>query len=253
MTDVTNEPVVEMTPETDNSTVSKAEDIENISGQAASTDIQNTPVEPLNKDEFGYVPEKFKADGKPQWEKLAQSYTALEKKLGNVAELPPKSAEEYKYDFDESIKIDQEAYDSFKDSAHKMGFNQSQYNFIMAAYEGMVKEGSKTVEKAADTLKKTWGDEFDSNLSAANKAISTYSPEGFDIRKHPHLANDPTFAMLMAHIGRGLDEDHAPSERTSSAPSYSELEIQAMMKENDYWTNPVKQKIVSGWFKRRYD
>lgn len=208
------------------------------------------PKEEEAKPDYSWVPDKFKnkETGEPDFEKLAKSYSNLEKKLGTSGDVPD-APEEYDYTFT-AFEADEKAQNDFKKAAHDMGFTKSQYDFVMSVYEKMVEDGIAAPERTVETLQKQWGKEYETNLHFANVALETYMPNKEPISKYPHLANDPIFAQIMANIGRELQEDVGVRAEKPSQSAQSKLEIQELMNAPDYWTNKEKQRIVSEWYSR---
>lgn len=241
-----NSPADETAEESNNDNVNTTEG--EVEGRASSK--IDPSVNPDNQDIRNEVPQKFlNEDGEVDIDKLNKSYLALEKRLGAPPEVP-NDPSEYEYDFGD-VEVNQEEADQFKQAAHEMGITKQQYQWLMDTYKGMVEQGQySNIEASTESLKEAWGDSFDQNLNAANKAIAEYSPEGVDIRDYPHLANDPVFAQIMAKIGSELSGDSAPSPTDSIGGGYTKLDIQKMMADSDFGYNKEKQRIVSDWYKR---
>ncbi len=175
-----------------------------------------------------FIPEKFRvlgADGKldvaASARKVAENYTALEKRMG-TGDLPPKTAEEYApeglpdgVNFDE-LKADP-LYQGFLKGAHAKGLTNAQVSYVLNEYLARAPEvaaAAKEVDAAAAAahLKQTWPDEasFKTNLGHAYRATSAIAARaGIDmaeIEASP-IANNPTFVRLMAALGPEFSED----------------------------------------------
>lgn len=185
-----------------------------------------------------FIPEKFRvldAEGKldvtASARKVAENYTALEKRMG-TGDLPPKTAEEYApeglpegINFDE-IKADP-LYQGFLKGAHAKGLTNAQVSYVLSEYLARAPEvaaAAKEVDAtaAAVELKQTWPDEasFKANLGHAYRATSAIAAKaGIDIAtiEASPLANNPIFVRLMAALGPEFGED------TSAAAGASQI------------------------------
>lgn len=170
------------------------------------------------------VPEKFQVkneDGTVNHEatalKLAESYTAAEKRIGS-GEVPPKTADEYKFSVPKPLEgawdmaADQQLKD-FASKAHAAGFTQAQMDLVIETYgdlaSGLV-QGAQAMSAADCTkaLKETWTDDatYKAETDAAARAMRAYGGDQIE----PFLAkygNDPDFIRMMAKIGHEVKED----------------------------------------------
>ena len=195
--------------------------------------------------DYSYVPEKFlNEDGKPDFEKLSKSYSALEKKLGAPAETP-ESPDDYQYDFEYVDNLDEEQFNEFKNAALEKGITKEQYSWIMSQFDSTIGQMTPSPDAAATQLQEVWGKDFEQNLSAANMAISAYLPEGYDIQQDPTLGNNPIFAQIMAKIGAEMVEDSPDVSAPLSTPAgMSELEFDEFKRKHiadeTWWTDAVQ-------------
>ena len=208
------------------------------------------------KVDYSYVPDKFMKDGEPNFENLSKSYTELEKKLQSSRPLAPESIDGYQFSEDNPFpyedQLDADSFKQFKEQALEMGITNDQYNFIMNYY-GQRMDELPHLQDHREALQAKWGDQFDAKIKAANNAVAKYFPEG-DISKYPELANHPVLTEMLANIGSASKESVTTNDKTGSVPksSYSELEIQEMMKSSDYHDNATKQNIVRQYFQTQY-
>lgn len=218
--------------------------------QVDVTADQSTPVAdttalkaPAAKD-YSFVPSKFLKDGEPDFEQMAKSYVNLEKKIGKKGTFAPDSADEYQYT-PTSIQLDDQTSTAFKEEAHKMGISKQQYEWMMTKYEEAYTQTSETPEKAEGALKQMWGDNFDTNIRLASKAMDYYIPSDIPIEA---IGNNPYVIAILARIGSEMQEDTTPSASSSAAVGVTHDDIKAIMKSPDYWKDKAKQKQVSDWY-----
>lgn len=185
------------------------------------------------------IPEKFMvkgADDQPDFkaivEKLGQSYSHLEKRLG-TGDLPPKSADEYKLEnyLPEGMETNQEALKPILGEFHKLGLTQKQVQGVMNTFGQTVAAGQEaqkaSFEAGSAALKTAWGEQYASNMTAAKTALSAYTaeqPELAEALKNPKYANDPVIIRLLAAVGADLNEDN-PANGMDGAAAESIDEI----------------------------
>jgi hypothetical protein len=183
---------------------------------------------------------------------LAKSYFELESRLGKSVVLPgknaseeeiaafrkrlgvPDSADGYTLPLPEEVVSDEGAMarlNAFREKMHKAGATPASVQAAYETYQEMVSAASEertaameaAREKAEADLRKEWrGQEFDRNVSYAQRALQSFdgdktfqswveSAEVDGIK----VGNHPQFLKLFAKIGRTMSEDSvhlAPSE-----------------------------------------
>lgn len=218
----------------------------NTVGQSAD-DIMGTDAE-----DYSYVPEKFRAEGEePNWQKLSESYTNLEKQFHNG--VAAESVEDYSYEFKDNERMNMEAVDSFKEQALEKGLSADQFGFMMNNFEAAVDSWQEqaeaevmTAEKGHEALSEIWGDDTDANIQMADKALMEFAPEGIDISK---MANDPNVILLLHAIGEQMGEDaHPLKTQTSQVQAIDEQELADLRARPDYWSNPEVQRKAAGFY-----
>lgn len=168
------------------------------------------------------VPEKFMvADqaGQPDYkaivEKIGQSYTHLEKRLG-TGDLPPKSADEYQLDnyLPNGMEPNPEAIKPVLTEFHKLGLTQKQVQGVMSVFGQQVGAGlaqeKAAFESGQAALKSAWGDQYDQRLADAKKGLAAYSAEDPELKRlaeDPKLSNNPLVIRLLSMVGAELGED----------------------------------------------
>lgn len=216
-------------------------------GALEQTTEQPTALESAPTDDYSYVPEKFVIDGKPDFEKLASSYSELEATMRKTRPAAPKDASEYEYEW--KTEIDEERTNAFKAEAKDMGLSVDQYQWLMGKYEDAMMSSVVTADKAREALSAEWGDQFDTNLAAAKSAWTAFADDDLDISA---IGNNATALKLLAKIGREMGEDKPINATASNATTYTRLEIDEMMQSKDYTMNKEKQRIVTEWFQAAY-
>jgi hypothetical protein len=228
-------------------------------------------------DPFGWLPEKHRVLGEDKTlnveasaKKLAEAYTGLEKRLGDVG-MPPKTADEYKPEgLPETVKIDELMADpgtkSFLKKCHAKGMTNAQVSEVLAfglqewAPQLLKSDATQTAETATAALKEAWTDEgaFKENISLAYKAATTVaSKAGFSYEDlaAAGLDNNPTFIRLMAALGPEIGEDKSP---TGSAPTPDEAQTIRSLELSEAYKNPKHPEYervsaqVRAFYQRKY-
>lgn len=220
----------------------------------SGNDSDNTTEE--NKVDYSYVPDKFMKDGNPNFENLAKSYTELEKKLSQRNPEAPESVDHYSFDEENPFRyedqLDAESFSQFKQEMYDLGITNRQYQAMMDWYQKRMDE-LPHLQDHSEALKGKWGDNFDSNIKAANNAVAKYFPQG-DLTKYPELANHPVFVEVMANIGKASKESvtNIDHKQTETRSGYSAMEIEDIRRSSDYGSNITKQRIVENYYKAKH-
>lgn len=197
---------------------------------------------------YDYVPAKFlKSDGTPDFEKMAKSYTNLEKLAAKKGTLIPEAAEEYQFDFGD-MEVDQAAVDAFKAEALAAGFSKEQYAFMMDRYKANVASSQWSADRLETTLKADWGTDYDTNVAVAQRAFEEFAPS--DASPHDPVWNHPAVMKMLARMGAELGEDSiAGKSGGAMAPAMTEAEVVALMKSSEYRDgNRDMHSKVSAWY-----
>ena len=165
------------------------------------------------------VPAKYwdAEKGEVRYEAWAKSTQQLEQRMRDVG-LPPKSADEYKYDVPAELKeagvdLDPAMAKSFREEAHAAGLTQKQYDFVMGKYFGSLSTlADQTKQFSADKARadlmsyyKTEAD-FNKNVRLAYQAFSAYAgPQ--DAELIDTIGNIPAVVRILAKVGAELKED----------------------------------------------
>lgn len=201
-----------------------------------------------------HIPGKFwnAEKGEINDEAWAKSYGELEGRIRDVG-LPPKSAEEYKFDPPEALKqmgveIDPDRSKAFRDEAFKAGLTQKQFEFVMGRYYGSLEElvshgerydKAKTMQALTDHYKTP--DAIKANVQAAYSVFQAYADE--DEMKHMYrVVNDPIAVRVLAKIHKEMQEDGGlPTDAILPGEDIDTL----MAKGGPYWdaSHPQHQRV----------
>lgn len=215
------------------------------------------------------IQEKFlikKEDGTVDWEKSAQkqaqSYEALEKRIGSN-DAPPKSAEDYVINVPDNLK--EALGDDFKEDpmlqgflkdAHAAGMSQKQVDLAVGKYLEAIPALAGEVQKlSADDctaeLKQEWKTdaEFKSGVESAKRAAIGYFGNDAEqiIQKY---GNDPALIRGLAKIGKEMGEDNSVNPESALGGSQTVDELMA----SEAYSNPKHadhakvSKQVSNYF-----
>jgi len=165
------------------------------------------------------VPAKYwdAEKGEVRYEAWAKSTQQLEQRMRDVG-LPPKTADEYKFDMPGELKeagvdLDPAMAKSFREEAHAAGLTQKQYEFVMGKYFGSLSAlADQTKQFSADKARadlmgyyKTEAD-FNKNVRLAYQAFSAYAgPQ--DAELIDTIGNIPAVVRILAKVGAELKED----------------------------------------------
>lgn len=191
----------------------------------------NAPESPWygNQELSGYIENK----GWKEASQVVEGYQNLEKLLGDKANamIMPKEGDEQawgefynrlgrpaesgEYKFTETEGGDENLTNWFRETAHKQGLSQQQAaamydawnEFAQAGNDEMAQQAELRATNELNDLKKAWGNEFDANIQAGQRAASRF---GFSSEEMTGMENTVgTKALLerFAQIGRALGED----------------------------------------------
>ena len=141
-----------------------------------------------------------------------EEWGAVYEKLGKPAE-----AKAYESDFGD-LPIPEENVNNFKEAAHKLGLNQTQFAGLTTWYKDLIKTQIEDINVDADakraeseaTLRKEFGKTYDAKLKSAIRVFETYGDKQFldmDLKDGTKLGNHPAFIKLMSNIADTISED----------------------------------------------
>lgn len=198
--------------------------------------------------DFGFVPAKFIGeDGKPDFEKLANSYTELEKKASEK-NLSAEAIDEYEFKFtSDTFDADADLTD-IKEHMLELGISKDQYAGVMEMWEGavtdIITDIRGTPESALEAVQEMFGDKAETALLNAKNAFERFAPEGMDINE---IGNNPQVIALLASIGSQMGEDSRPPQGTR-AQGMTQTEVDEIINRPDYYTNQEMQDRVAAYY-----
>jgi hypothetical protein len=213
----------------------------------AAKPAEATPEAP----KYDYVPAKFmKPDGSPDFEKMAKSYTGLEKKLGSKPNIPASSIDDYEWDAGE-LQLDPDRVSEFKAQVLEKGFTKEQYAFVMESHKAVIESMVWNADKAEAALKVEWGKDYETHATAAKAGFDEFAPS--DANPNDPVWNHPAVMKLLARIGSEVGEDSVANKSGSGSKSaaMSEDEVVAMMKTPEYRNgNRDLHAKVTAWYQK---
>ncbi len=208
-------------------------------------------------------------------EDLAKSYINLQSVLGRDkitipdADAPeeqwsevynrlgrPETADSYDFSeiqLPEGVERQEQIDNSFKEVAHKLGFNPMQ---ATALYEWSNQMAAQAVANEASaledmkhenmqSLQNEWGKDFQYNLNKANNAMKAFADESvMQVLEQTGLNYHPGIIKMMHQIGASLDEDTTrylnnegdPSAQYDMSAADAQKELTELMsKGSPYW------------------
>lgn len=197
------------------------------------------------------IPEKFRVvgdDGNFNLEasarRLAESYSALERRAGS-GDLPPRSVDEYSLEgalpegLDPAEIMKDPTTQSFLKRCHAKGMTNVQVqevlNFALTEWAPKLVEanGELAQEEAVSQLRDTWksDQEFNHNLQSAYRAFMAYA-DSADRDQIDSIGNNPIVIRLLANIGREMSEDRPAGGL--SAPGAGSQDALTLMQSEAY-------------------
>lgn len=148
-----------------------------------------------------------------------------------------------------SVRIEGFDFDGFKaipenadllGRAKEAGLSNDQVNFMLKEYNDIIPKviadnGSLNTEEAVGQLKEAWGDNYDTSIANAAKALKAAGFTDADLAS-PEVGNNVALAKLAAHYGAQMKEDALPIGTAPSTVSQVD-EIRKMMV-SDAYRNP---------------
>ena len=206
------------------------------------------------------VPAKFwnAERGEVNFEAWSKSTSELENRM-RVVGLPPKVADEYKFEVPEDIRklgvdADPVQTKAFRDKALAMGLTQKQYEGIMNEYYAMIPQIAGASEnfgmaRCGEALKSFYktDEAVKDSVKAAYQTYAAYADEE-EMKAIDSLGNNPYFVRVMAKINRELVEDEGV--RQPGIASGEDIETM-MAKDSPYWDanhpqhKSVKEKVAA--------
>lgn len=186
--------------------------VEKAMDTALST-ANNTANEIEIPDKFKVVSEDGTVDYKSTLNKMNESYSYLEKKVG-TGEVAPKTDEDYAveregFDFNE-FKAD-ESNKAFLKSAHAHGITNKQLDFLLSEYDkravDLVSNTSQiSTDDVVSSLQTEWGSTYQDNMFSAMRACQAAGITQEQIND-PSIGNNLAVIKALAYFGSQIKED----------------------------------------------
>jgi hypothetical protein len=187
-----------------------------------------------------WMPAKFHASGANGFDleasarKMAESYSAMERRMGSPAAEMPTSAEGYVVNVPEDMREgfeETEILKGFKDRALAAGLSQTQFDFMMGEYfsiaPNLVRGGLLVDREVAEAdLRSVWTTEaqFKKEVAGAHRAFMEFA----DPRDHgriDEIGNSPVMLRILAKLSKEMQEASGipPTAQGGGAASVKEL------------------------------
>lgn len=215
--------------------------------------VETTTETPATEPEKFEFPKKFlKPDGTPDHERLAKSYTALEKRFGAKPNMPAASVDEYVWEGEAAADLDPERVSQFKALVHEKGFTKDQYAFVMESHQKVIDELVWSEDKLKAVLQAEWGDDFRTNALHAKRAAELYATSDTDI--HDPVFNHPAVMRLLARVGSELGEDSVkPATPSANAGADSiDARIAEIRAKPGWHSDSAAQKELEALYAKKY-
>jgi hypothetical protein len=174
-------------------------------------------------------------------------------KLGRPADVTGYQAD---VAFPEGYQVSEAHDQAFKQTAHKLGLTNSQYQGIMSWFAGYVGEGMQGAGKSMaearkegeQALREEWKQNYDKNVNLARRGFGAFAQDALGnaeevqalvgrIEQTP-LANDPSFMKVLAKLGAWMQEDNLISGETEAVSADSiKAKIDELKADPAYWDN----------------
>ncbi len=165
-----------------------------------------------------------------------EEWAAVFQKLGL-----PKALDEYKFDLEKDVEVDQGFLDKFKAVAHQAGVLPSQAKMMADffgknskdSFNSQVEEQKGKIKADLDALKKDWGQSYDEQMAKARAALNEFTdPVEREQLKVLGLGHNTTFLKLLAKFGGTLAEgkirESGDGGGFSLTPSQARAELDAI-------------------------
>jgi len=175
---------------------------------------------------------------------LAKSYINLEKKLGAPKEPESYTPEQYTYELPENYQANENILNPIKEKAIELGIKPEAFKALVETFTGKESEIMQQLEadketqakQLQETLKKEWGNEYDSKLDLADKTWQKFSNEQDDevlssLPQNVQLA----IAKIMANVGSKIGESAVGKPSSIQIDPKTELDSIYSNPQHPYW------------------
>jgi len=234
-------------------TAAPAAETATIESTIQTTQISDTaPSESTTSEpsKYDHIPAKFlKEDGTPDYDRLAKSYTGLEKKLGTKPNIPAVSVDEYEYDFGE-LQVDADRTSEFKTKALEKGFTKDQFTFVMDSHKAVIDAMVWDADRTEAVLKEAWGKDYSTQTAAAKAGFDEFASSDAD--PNDPVWNHPAVMKLLARVGAEVGEDSLTGKVKPSKSESFEDQIAALRADPNYFSDPAIQAKAKALYEKKY-
>ncbi len=136
------------------------------------------------------------------------------------------------FDFNEFKGLEENK--AFLGKAAELGITNDQLQYLIGEYNNRAAgllgaSADLDTEATIGSLKEVWGDNFDTNVVNAQKALRAAGFTDEDLNK-PEIGNNVALAKLAAHFGAQMNEDATPQ----GAPASNAINIQDLLSNPAY-------------------
>jgi len=209
-------------------------------------------------------------------EKVARAFLETKKMVGSRIPLPgpdarpeewtevfiklgcPETVDGYQFqtvELPEGFPYDQEVVTAFRGKAYEFGLSNKQadglHNWFLSAMKDhhvkVLGDYDRDVKTQVEVLQKTWGPDYDKNVTLAQKTFQRYaSPEIVAAVEKTGLGNEPMFIQLFHKIGVEMSEDVLRSGPVLAAKGVEER-IKEIERDPVFWSesDPKRKELVA--------
>jgi len=128
----------------------------------------------------------------------------------------PEASDGYDFGIPEGTQYDEGGMSEFKDLAHEMGLTNAQASkliqYEMKRGESQIENYNTSMVGHEETLRKTWGNEYDNKLATAKRAAAVYGekyPDAVRELVEGPAGNNPALLIMLSEIGKQFKETGA--------------------------------------------
>lgn len=223
-----------------------SEMMEGNNGETGEAPIENAA--PVEESRPEWLPEKFWVEGKPAYDKLAQSYGELEKMRGNLREklveeltnerLAARPEAPNAYKLPEHEKLDQEQLEAsgvvqwWRQFAHEQGYNQEQFETAINTYADLqVKEIEESYQREFQKLGES--------ATARIEAVQLWANNYFNEEEQSAISAACTSAAGVAAMEKVMSALKSSGVVDGTVfekkPETTRAEVEKMMQDRRYW------------------
>jgi len=163
---------------------------------------------------------------------VAKALTEAQKEISSRK--APESPSEYTLPEVEGFKWNDDTLEIYGPKLHGLGISQEHANELLTMHAQGLIQSAQMAEKANEAnlnaLKESWGEKYDSQITAANKAIEKLGGDALfeALENNPLLGSNPEIIKAFAKVAEltsesSLPNNQAPSGKMSAAEATSKM------------------------------